>query len=83
MCDTLLVNGTQIGISQCAKQVLLVYTIVSTLISTLSFYSWLGSMMSVSDFPTKSLKSKIHKKAIGIRLEGHRKFIVLLCSSKI
>ena len=50
---------------------------------SLSFYSWLGLMVNVSDLPAKSLKSKIHKKAIGIRLKGHRKFMVLLCSSKI
>ena len=50
---------------------------------SLSFYSWLGLMVSVSDLLAKSLKSRIHKKAIGIRLKGHREFIVLLCSSKI
>ena len=40
-------------------------------------------MVNVSDLPAKSLKSEIHKKAIGIRLKGHRKFMLLLCSSKI
>ena len=74
MCDTALVSSTQIGISQSAKQLLflLVYKIVSSLISILSFYSWLDLMVSVFDLATKNLKSEIHKKAISIRLEGHR-----------